>query len=130
MANKLEDLADDFLFLLQGKMTMNSENIETTEIKREKKFPFLKKLEALIEEAKLDDAKKSKMKRVHKKGTSQIAKKMGEEAVEMVIASSQEDDEAFLEESADVLFYYLMSVHDRGFELKDVLEILKKRHKK
>ena len=130
MANKLEDLANDFLFLLQGKMTMNPENIETTELKREKDFPFLKKLEALIEEAKLEDAKKSKMKRVHKKGTAQIAKKMGEEAVEMVIASSHEDDEAFLEESADVLFYYLMAVHDRGFELKDVLEILKKRHKK
>jgi len=103
-----------------------TQTIET----KEKKFPFLKKLEVMIEDAKLQDAKKSKMKRVHQKGTSQIAKKMGEEAVEMVIASSQDDDHAFLEESADVLFYYLMALHDRGFELKDVLEILKKRHKK
>lgn len=108
----------------------NLNNTKTTEVEKEKKFPFLKKLELMMEEAKLQDAKKSKMKRVHKKGTSQIAKKMGEEAVEMVIASSQEDDHAFLEESADVFFYYLMSLHDRGYELKDVLEILKKRHKK
>ena len=55
---------------------------------------------------------------------------MGEEAVEMVIASEQDNDENFLEESADVFFYYLMALHARGFELKDVLEILKKRHKK
>ncbi len=97
--------------------------------KKEKKFPFLKKLEIMIEDAKLEDSKKSKMKRVHKKGSSQIAKKMGEEAVEMVIASEQDNDENFLEESADVFFYYLMALHDRGYELKDVLEILKKRHK-
>ena len=97
--------------------------------KKEKKFPFLKKLEIMIEEAKLEDAKKSKMKRVHKRGSSQIAKKMGEEAVEMVIASEQDNDENFLEESADVFFYYLMALHDLGYELKDVLEILKKRHK-
>ncbi len=102
---------------------------EFRQIKKEKDFPFLKKLEIKIENAKLEDAKKSKMKRVHKKGSSQIAKKMGEEAVEMVIASGQEDDKAFLEESADVLFYYLMALHDRGFQLKDVLLILKDRHK-
>ena len=102
----------------------------TSEVKKEKKFPFLKKLEMMMEDAKFEDAKKSKMKRVHKKGTSQIAKKMGEEAVEMVIASEQDNDEKFLEESADVFFYYLMALHARGYELKDVLEILKKRHKK
>lgn len=107
---------------------MNFQN--TNEVEKEKAFPFLKKLEAMIEEAKLEDAKKSKMKRVHKKGSTQIAKKMGEEAVEMVIASGQEDDLAFLEESADVFFYYLMALHDRGYSLKDVLLILKDRHKK
>lgn len=104
-------------------------NDKASEVKKDKKFPFLKKLEAMMEEAKQVDAKKTKMKRVHKKGSSQIAKKMGEEAVEMVIASEQDNDVNFLEESADVFFYYLMALHDRGFELKDVLEILKKRHK-
>lgn len=104
-------------------------NNNSSDVKKEKKFPFLKKLEIMIEDAKQEDAKKTKMKRVHKKGSSQIAKKMGEEAVEMVIASEQDNDINFLEESADVFFYYLMALHDRGYELKDVLEILKKRHK-
>ncbi len=105
-------------------------NDNSPEVKKDKKFPFLKKLELMMEDAKLEDAKKSKMKTVHKKGTSQIAKKMGEEAVEMVIASEQDNDVNFLEESADVFFYYLMALHARGYELKYVLEILKKRHKK
>lgn len=99
-------------------------------IKKIKKYPFLKNLEDKIELAKRPDSPDNKMKKMFQKGTSQIAKKMGEESVEMVIASEQGSDENFLEESADVLFYYLMSIHARGFTLRDILKILKKRHSK
>jgi len=95
-----------------------------------KDFPFIKKLEEKIENGKRPDAKDNKIKRYYQKGTSQIAKKMGEESVEMVIASEQESDENFLEEAADVFFYYLMGLHARGFQLRDVLKILKKRFKR
>jgi|SRR5690606_24502226 len=95
-----------------------------------KDFPFLKKLEENIEKGKRPDAPEGKIKRYYQKGTSQIAKKMGEESVEMVIASEQGSDQNFLEEAADVFFYYLMSLHARGFSLRDVLKILKKRHKR
>lgn len=95
-----------------------------------KDFPFLKKLEEKIENGKRPDAREDKIKRYYQKGTSQIAKKMGEESVEMVIASEQGSDENFLEEAADVLFYYLMALHARGFGLRDVLKILKRRFKK
>ena len=94
-----------------------------------KQFPFLKKLEEKIENGKRPDAPQNKIKRYYQRGTSQIAKKMGEESVEMVIASEQENDENFLEEAADVFFYYLMAIHARGFKLRDVLKILKKRFK-
>lgn len=95
-----------------------------------KDFPFLKKLEEKIENGKRPDAPENKIKRYYQRGTSQIAKKMGEESVEMVIASEQGSDENFLEEAADVFFYYLMALHARGFKLLDVLKILKKRFKK
>lgn len=95
-----------------------------------KDFPFLKKLEDKIENGKRPDAPENKIKRYYHRGTSQIAKKMGEESVEMVIASEQGSDENFLEEAADVFFYYLMALHARGFQLRDVLKILKKRFKK
>lgn len=97
---------------------------------QKKSFPFLEKLEEKIENGKRPDAPENKIKRYYQKGTSQIAKKMGEESVEMVIASEQGSDENFLEEAADVFFYYLMALHARGFKLKDVLKILKKRSKK
>lgn len=95
-----------------------------------KDFPFLKKLEDKIEKGKRPDSPEDKIKRYYQRGTSQIAKKMGEESVEMVIASEQGSDENFLEEAADVFFYYLMSLHARGFGLRDVLKILKRRYKK
>ncbi|MFV0304522.1 MAG: phosphoribosyl-ATP diphosphatase [Moheibacter sp.] len=98
--------------------------------KSKKEYPFLEKLEQKIENGKRPDAPENKIKRHYQRGTSQIAKKMGEESVEMVIASEQGSDENFLEEAADVFFYYLMSLHARGFKLRDVLKILKKRHKK
>lgn len=95
-----------------------------------KDFPFLRKLEERLENGKRPDSPNNKIKRFYQKGTSQIAKKMGEEAVEMVIASEQGSDENFLEEAADVFFYYLLALHARGFKLRDVLKILKKRFKK
>lgn len=105
--------------------------MEKNEQAKEKKpFPYLEKLEAKIEKGKRPDAPENKIKRYYQKGTSQIAKKMGEESVEMVIASEQGSDENFLEEAADVFFFYLMALHARGFQLRDVLKILKKRFKK
>lgn len=95
--------------------------------KTPKDFPYLKKLERIMEEAKNKTAKKSHMKKKYNAGASKIAKKMGEEAVEMVIASGLDNDQDFLEESADVLYYYLLALHDRGYELNDVLKILKER---
>ena len=98
--------------------------------KKTKRFPYLKKLEQSMEEAKVRNPKRSHMKKKYNAGASQIAKKMGEEAVEMVIASGKESDKDFLEESADVLYYYLLALHDRGYELRDVLLILKERGRK
>ena len=55
---------------------------------------------------------------------------MGEEAVEMVIASKDEDGVAFLEEAADLLFHYLVLLREKGYKLTEVVEVLEKRHKK
>lgn len=95
-----------------------------------KPYPYLSKLEDKIENGKRPDSPDDKIRRIYQRGSSQIAKKMGEESVEMVIASEQGSDENFLEEAADMFFYYLMAIHARGFKLRDVLKILKKRDKK
>ena len=58
-----------------------------------------------------------------------IAQKVGEEAVEVVIEAKDNNDNLFLEESADLLFHYLMLLQAKGFTLKDIEAELKKRQK-
>ena len=55
---------------------------------------------------------------------------MGEEAVEVVIEAKDNDDEKFLNESADLLFHYLLLLNSKGFNLAQVKDILKQRHNK
>ena len=59
-----------------------------------------------------------------------MAQKVGEEAVEVVIEAMDNDDKLFLNESADLLFHYLMLLQAKGFKLEDVVNILKGREKK
>ena len=62
------------------------------------------------------------------KGINKIAQKVGEEAVETVIEAKDDDDELFLNESADLLFHYLILLKAKGFGLKDIVGVLEGRH--
>jgi phosphoribosyl-ATP pyrophosphohydrolase/phosphoribosyl-AMP cyclohydrolase len=64
------------------------------------------------------------------KGINKLAQKVGEEAVEVVIEAMDNNDELFLEESADLLFHYLMLLQAKGFKINDVVSVLQKRDKK
>lgn len=93
-------------------------------------FGFLSKLENTITSRIEDkDAEKSYVASLFQKGINKIAQKVGEEAVEVVIEAKDSNDELFLNESADLLFHYLMLLQAKGYRLKDVVEILKGRHK-
>ena len=90
---------------------------------------FIDILENIIEKRKNNLDKSSYISNLFNKGTNKIAKKLGEEAVEMVIESKDSNPKLFLDESADLLFHYLILLQDKGFKLKDVVNVLKKRHK-
>lgn len=90
---------------------------------------FIDILENIIEKRKNNLDKSSYISNLFNKGTNKIAKKLGEEAVEMVIESKDSNPKLFLEESADLLFHYLILLQDKGFKLKHVVNVLKKRHK-
>lgn len=62
------------------------------------------------------------------KGIDKIAKKAGEEAVEMVIASKNDDKEELIGECADLLYHTLVLLREKGVELSEVCTELKKRH--
>jgi phosphoribosyl-ATP pyrophosphohydrolase/phosphoribosyl-AMP cyclohydrolase len=90
---------------------------------------FLAQLEQVIEQRKTADPDSSYVAGLFAKGMNKIAQKVGEEAVELVIEAKDQNNELFLEESADLLFHYLMLLQAKGFKLADVVKILKMRHR-
>ncbi|PSG88227.1 bifunctional phosphoribosyl-AMP cyclohydrolase/phosphoribosyl-ATP diphosphatase HisIE [Aurantibacter aestuarii] len=94
-------------------------------------FGFISKLEHTIESrVKAGNAEKSYVASLFASGINKVAQKVGEEAVEVVIEAMDNDDELFLNESADLLFHYLMLLQAKGFKLENVVNILKGREKK
>lgn len=63
------------------------------------------------------------------KGIHKIAQKVGEEAVEVVIEAMDTNKQLFLEESADLLFHYLMLLHAKETSLDEVVQLLASRQK-
>jgi len=91
---------------------------------------FLGYLENVINERKESQNENSYVKSLFEKGINKIAQKVGEEAVELVIEAKDNDKDKFLNEAADLMFHYLLLLNSKGFKLDDVIDILKKRHKK
>jgi phosphoribosyl-ATP pyrophosphohydrolase len=60
-------------------------------------------------------------------GPARCGKKLGEEAVETIIAAMGESDEALKEEAADLIYHLLVLLESRGVALADVLAVLERR---
>jgi phosphoribosyl-ATP pyrophosphohydrolase/phosphoribosyl-AMP cyclohydrolase len=90
---------------------------------------FIEILEEVIENRKNNQEESSYISNLFKKGTNKIAQKVGEEAVEMVIEAKDNDGRLFLNESADLLFHYLILLQDKGYKMKNVIDVLKSRSK-
>ncbi|MEO5683767.1 MAG: bifunctional phosphoribosyl-AMP cyclohydrolase/phosphoribosyl-ATP diphosphatase HisIE [Chitinophagaceae bacterium] len=91
---------------------------------------FLFYLEDIIRLRKASTDDTSYVRQLFSKGINKIAQKVGEEAVEMVIEAKDNNDALFLDESADLLFHYLLLLNAKGHNLQDVISVLTKRHSK
>jgi len=91
---------------------------------------FLFYLEEIIKLRKASTDDTSYVRQLFSKGINKIAQKVGEEAVEMVIEAKDNNDDLFLNESADLLFHYLLLLNAKGHNLQDVIDVLTKRHSK
>lgn len=92
-------------------------------------FGFFSALENTIAERKAEDNQDSYVASLFRKGINKIAQKVGEEAVETVIEAKDDNEELFLNESADLLFHYLILLQAKGYTLKDIEATLMKRKK-
>jgi phosphoribosyl-AMP cyclohydrolase / phosphoribosyl-ATP pyrophosphohydrolase len=62
-------------------------------------------------------------------GIDKIVKKLGEEAVETVIAAKNDSSERIVEETADLLFHLMVTLVEKGVTLDEIREELQKRQK-
>lgn len=84
-------------------------------------------LAAIIRARSGGDARASYTKSLLDKGPARVAKKFGEEAVELVIAAVEGELHPVVCESADVLYHMLVLLESVGVPVSDVLAELERR---
>lgn len=89
---------------------------------------FLGQLDELIETRERERPEGSYTTHMFESGTRRIAQKVGEEGVETALAAVAQDDDALLDESADLVYHLLVLLRARNLSLADVTERLRERH--
>lgn len=87
----------------------------------------LSDLEKIVAERARSGDPESWTARLFQGGMERAAKKLGEEAVETVIAAVKGDDTALVSESADLLYHWLVVMTVAGLPVSDVLAELERR---
>ncbi len=87
----------------------------------------LSRLAATIALRRADKASKSYTRQLLDGGPALCAKKLGEEAVETVIAALSQDGDSVKAEAADLLYHLLVLLEARGVAFADVLAELERR---
>ncbi|MBA2175625.1 bifunctional phosphoribosyl-AMP cyclohydrolase/phosphoribosyl-ATP diphosphatase HisIE [Halobacillus locisalis] len=95
---------------------------------KDNRYAILDQLQNVLAERKSTLPEDSYTSQLFQEGVDRIAKKIGEEAGEVIIAAKNDDPEEMALESADLLFHLLLLLTDRQVPLDDVLAVLEKRH--
>ncbi len=88
---------------------------------------FLEELQDIIHERKRNKPKNSYTTSLFNEGINKIAQKVGEEAVELIIESKDNEPALFLNESADLIYHFLVLLTAKGHDLSEVIQVLKER---
>lgn len=85
---------------------------------------FLYQLEQTISQRIDDNIESSYTNKLYKQGVNKVAQKVGEEAVELVIESKDNNIDLFKNEAADLLYHFLILLKAKNVKLEDVEEVL------
>lgn len=88
---------------------------------------FINTLESVIRSRKGANPETSYTAKLFAAGRSKIAQKVGEEAVETVIASLSDDQAALVGEATDLMFHLLVLLADAGLCLDDIRAEMRRR---
>lgn len=89
---------------------------------------FLFQLERIVQDRYSNPSEESYVNRLRTKGINKIVQKVGEEAVETVIAALAETEVDFINESSDLLFHLLVLIREKGLDLQTLAKNLEGRH--
>ena len=87
----------------------------------------LEQLQQLIQSKKDSDPSLSYTAKLFSQGIEEIQKKFGEESIELIIASNQNNRNNIINETADVLYHLLVLLSEKSISLKEVVEELERR---
>lgn len=90
---------------------------------------FLQTLEAVIADRLRNTPADSYTAGLARQGIAKAAQKLGEEGVELALASVLESDARVAEEAADLVFHLLVLLAIRGIPLREVIAELERRHR-
>jgi phosphoribosyl-ATP pyrophosphohydrolase len=90
---------------------------------------MLNELFAIIEDRKANPTAASYTAQLLAEGEDKILQKVGEEAVEVILAAKGQGNQRLIEETADLFYHTLVLLAAKGLTLGDVENELRKRHK-
>jgi len=90
---------------------------------------FILELEGIIADRYENPVESSYVNKLRTKGLNKIAQKVGEEAVETVIAALAETEVDMINESSDLVFHLLVLLREKGLSLETIAKNLEQRHK-
>ena len=89
---------------------------------------MLDELFQIIEDRKANPVEGSYTNRLLEAGEDEILKKIGEEAVEVILAAKAQGNQRLVEELADLVYHSLVLLAAKGLSLSDIQEELSRRH--
>jgi phosphoribosyl-ATP pyrophosphohydrolase/phosphoribosyl-AMP cyclohydrolase len=90
---------------------------------------FILQLEQIIADRYENPQEGSYVNKLHRKGLNKITQKVGEEAVETVIAALAETEVDLINETSDLVFHLLVLLREKGLSLERIAKNLEERHK-
>jgi len=125
----LTDCDDDTLLIKAYPVGPTCHTGSTSCFRKETAKGFVYDLEKVIEQRITENPEGSYTARLFSRGVNKVAQKVGEEAVELVIESKDDNIDLFQNEAADLLYHYLILLKTKNLKLEDIEAVLKERHK-
>ncbi len=123
----LEDCDKDTLLIKAIPTGPTCHTGSTSCFKEETAKGFIYELEKIISRRIENNRENSYTNKLYREGINKIAQKVGEEAVELVIASKDDNQNQFRNEAADLLYHVLVLLKAKEYSFEKIENVLKKR---